>query len=160
LIEIKTKHARTFSPSYGEATDLFARGEVVTSAIGWDAMLGFAGAKGKKLASAIPEEGAMVFMDTLAIPTGAPHADLAYKLIGQSISAAGQKVIADSLTQAVISKDALPGVSEENRVIYRYDDLPALFEKAHFYPFWPLEADGDHVTFDQVLEEWQRFLKA
>src|SRR5262249_37534733 len=34
LITIKKDHARTFSPSYGESTDLFARGEVVISAIG------------------------------------------------------------------------------------------------------------------------------
>ncbi len=37
LIDIKRNQARTLSASYGEATDLFARGEVVTSAIGWDA---------------------------------------------------------------------------------------------------------------------------
>ena len=37
----------------------------------------------------------MVFMDTLAIPTGAPNRDLAYKMIGQSISPEGQKQIAD-----------------------------------------------------------------
>jgi putative spermidine/putrescine transport system substrate-binding protein/spermidine/putrescine transport system substrate-binding protein len=160
LIEIKTKHARTFSPSYGEATDLFARGEVVTSAIGWDAMVGFAAAKGKQLAYAIPVEGAMVFMDTLVIPSGAPHRDLAYALIGQSVSAAGQKVIADQLTQAIITREAVPLVSEENRRIYQYDNLPALFERAKFYPFWPLEPEGDLVTFDQVIEEYQRFLKA
>ena len=160
LIEIKTKHARTFSPSYGEATDLFARGEVVTSAIGWDAMVGFAAGKGKQLAYAIPAEGAMVFMDTLAIPKGAPNLDLAYQLIGRSISPEGQKVIADSLTQAVITKAALPLVSAENRAIYNYDDLTKTFERARFYPFWPLEPEGDLVTFDQVLEEYQRFLRA
>ena len=160
LIEIKTKHARTFSPSYGEATDLFARGEVVTSAIGWDAMVGFAAGKGKQLAYAIPTEGAMVFMDTLAIPKRAPNLDLAYQLIGRSISPEGQQVIADSLTQAVITKAALPLVSAENRTIYNYDDLAKTFELARFYPFWPLEPEGELVTFDQVLEEYQRFLRA
>jgi putrescine transport system substrate-binding protein len=160
LIEIKTKHARTFSPSYGEATDLFARGEVVTSAIGWDAMVGFAATKNKKLAYVIPSEGAMVFMDTLAVPTNAPNLDLAYKLIGRSISPEGQKVIADSLTQAVITKAAVPLVSEENRGIYNYANLKKTFERARFYPFWLLEPEGDVVTFDQVLEEYQRFLKA
>ena len=84
LITIKKNHARTFSASYGEAVDLFARGEVVTSAIGWDAMVGFAAAKNKVLDFVLPEEGAMVFMDTLAIPKGAPNRDLAYKMLGQS----------------------------------------------------------------------------
>ena len=160
LIEIKTKHARTFSPSYGEAVDLFARGEVVTSAIGWDAMLGFAAGKGKKLAYAIPSEGAMVFMDTLVIPAEAPNRELAYELIGRAISPEGQKVLADSLTQAVITRNAVPLVNAENQAIYRSGELARTFERARFYPFWPLEPEGTNVTFDQVLEEYQRFLKA
>jgi spermidine/putrescine-binding protein len=160
LIDIKKNHARTFSTSYGEAVDLFARGEVVISAIGWDAMVGFAAAKNKVLDYVIPEEGAMVFMDTVAVPKGAPHRDLAYKALNQCISAAGQKQIADALTQAIVSKAALPLVDEKNRQIYQYDNLPKLFEKARFYPFWPLEPEGDFVTHEQSQEEYQRFLKA
>jgi spermidine/putrescine-binding protein len=160
LIEIKKKHARTLASSYGEAVDMFARGEVVTSAIGWDAMVGFAAAKQKKLDFVIPEEGVMVFMDTVAIPKGAPHLDLAYKMLEQCISAEGQKHIADTLTQAVITKAAVPLVDEKNRQIYQYDNLASLFEKARFYPFWPLEPEGDFVTHDQSQEEYQRFLKA
>lgn len=160
LIEIKKNHARTLASSYGEATDMFARGEVVTSAIGWDAMVGFAAAKQKKLDFAIPDEGVMVFMDTIAIPKGAPHLDLAYKMVEQCISAEAQKHIADTLTQAVIRKAAVPLVDANNRAIYRYDNLASLFEKARFYPFWPLEPEGDYVTHDQSQEEYQRFLKA
>jgi len=160
LIDIKKSHARTFSASYGEAVDLFARGEVVTSVIGWDAMVGFAAAKNKVLDFVLPKEGAMTFMDTLAIPKGAPNRDLAYKMLGQCISPGGQKTIADSLTQAVITKAALPLIDEKNKQIYHYDNLPALFEKAHFYQFWPLEPEGDFVTHEQVQEEYQRFLKA
>jgi spermidine/putrescine-binding protein len=160
LIEIKKNHARTLASSYGEATDMFARGEVVTSAIGWDAMVGFAAAKDKKLDFAIPEEGVMVFMDTVAIPKGAPHLDLAYKMLEQCISAQGQKHIADTLTQAVITKAAVPLIDAKNREIYHYDNLASLFEKARFYPFWPLEPEGDFVTHDQSQEEYQRFLKA
>lgn len=160
LIDIKKNHARTFSASYGEAVDLFARGEVVTSVIGWDAMVGFAAAKNKVLDFVLPQEGAMTFMDTLAIPKGAPNRELAYKMLGQCISPAGQKTIADNLTQAVIVKTAVPLVDEKNRQIYHYDNLPALFEKARFYPFWPLDPEGNFVTHEQVQEEYQRFLKA
>ena len=112
LITIKKEHARTFSPSYGESTDLFARGEVVISAIGWDAQVGFAAAKGKKLAFVMPEEGVMAFMDTMAIPKGAPNIDAAYKALAQAISPEGQKVIATNLTQAVINKDAVALVDD------------------------------------------------
>ena len=159
LINIKKNHARTFSASYGEAVDLFARGEVVTSVIGWDAMVGFAAAKNKVLDFVLPEEGAMTFMDTLAIPKGAPNRDLAYKMLAQSISPEGQKNIADALTQAVITKAALPLIDDKNKKIYQYDNLPALFERARFYQFWPLEAEGEFVTHTQVQEEYQRFLK-
>jgi spermidine/putrescine transport system substrate-binding protein len=160
LIVIKTEHARTLSMSFGEAVDLFARGEVVASALGWDAMVGFAAEKGKVLDFVFPEEGVMVFMDTLAIPKGAPNLDLAYAMIGQSISPEGQAHLANELTQAVITRAAVPLVSERNRQIYQYDNLGALFERARFYPFWPLEPEGEFVTFDTVLEEWERFLQA
>ena len=160
LITIKKEHARTFSPSYGEATDLFARSEVVISAIGWDAQLGFAAAKGKKLAFVMPEEGVMAFMDTIAIPKGAPNIDAAYKALAQAISPEGQKVIATNLTQAVINKDAVALVDDVNRQVYQYDLLDNLFKKARFVQFWPLAEEGEFVTFDQVLEEYQRFLKA
>jgi spermidine/putrescine-binding protein len=99
-------------------------------------------------------------MDTVAIPKGAPHLDLAYKMMEQCISAAGQKHIADTLTQAVITKAAVPLIDAKNREIYHYDNLASMFEKARFYPFWPLEAEGDFVTHDQSQEEYQRFLKA
>ena len=54
----------------------------------------------------------------------------------------------------------MPLVSEENRKIYQYDNLTGLFERARFYPFWPLEPEGEFVTHDQTQEEYQRFLKA
>jgi hypothetical protein len=28
------------------------------------------------------------------------------------------------------------------------------------FPLWPLDPEGDFVTFDEVLDEWERFLKA
>jgi spermidine/putrescine-binding protein len=160
LIRIKTEAARTFSPSYGEATDLFARGEVVISAIGWDAQVGFAAQKNKTLAFTFPKEGVMTFMDTMCVPKGAPNRDLAYKAIAQSISPGAQKVMAEVLTQAVISKAAAPLAPAQNQAIYDYGNLAKTFERARFHQFWPLEKEGDFVTFDQVQEEWQRFLKA
>jgi spermidine/putrescine-binding protein len=160
LITIKKNHARTFSASYGESTDLFARGEVVISAIGWDAQVGFAAAKNKKLAFAMPDEGVMAFMDALVIPKGAPNLETAYKALSQAVSAAGQQVMAKNLTQAVVNADAVPLVEEANRAIYQYASLDQFLTRARFNPFWPLQAEGDFVTYDQVLEEYQRFLKA
>jgi spermidine/putrescine-binding protein len=160
LIKIKKEHARTFSPNYGEATDLFARGEVVISAIGWDAQVGFAAQKGKKLAYVLPEEGAMAYMDTLVIPKNAANKDLAFKALAQAISPQAQLVLAKELTQAVVNSDAVALVDDANRAIYQYDNLDKLLERAKFIPFWPLESDGSHVTFAEVQDEYQRFLQA
>jgi spermidine/putrescine-binding protein len=160
LIKIKKEHARTFSPNYGEATDLFARGEVVISAIGWDAQVGFAAQKGKKLAYVLPKEGAMAYMDTLVIPKNAANKELAYKALAHAISPAAQAVLAKELTQAVVNSDAVALVDDGNRAIYQYDNLDKLLERARFNPFWPLESDGTHVTHAEVLDEYQRFLQA
>ena len=111
-------------------------------------------------ACAAIEEGVMAFMDTIAIPKGAPNIDAAYKALAQAISPEGQKVIATNLTQAVINKDAVALVDDVNRQVYQYDSLDNLFKKARFVQFWPLAEEGEFVTFDQVLEEYQRFLKA
>jgi spermidine/putrescine-binding protein len=160
LIDIKKNHARTLSSSFGEAVDLFARGEVVTSAIGWDAMVGFAAAKDKALDFVLPEEGAMTTVDTLAIPKGAPNREAAYKVLAQSLSPQGQQVQAEVLTQGVVTTTAAAMASEANRAIFPYDTLSEYLSRAKFYPFWPLEPEGDFVTHDVVQEEYQRFLTA
>lgn len=160
LIKIKKEHARTLSPNYGEATDLFARGEVVISANGWDAQVGFAAAKGKKLAYVLPKEGSMAYMDTIALPKSSTNKDLAYRALAQSISPEAQAALAADLTQAVVTSAAVPLLNEANRAIYQYDNIDKLLEHVKFNPFWPLESDGEHVTFDEVQEEYQRFLQA
>ncbi len=160
LIDIKKNHARTLSASYGEATDLFARGEVVTSAIGWDAMVGFAAAKDKKLDYRHPRGGRDGLHGHGRHPEGRAASRPRLQDAGAVISAEGQKQIADALTQAVITKAAVPLVDAQEPRDLQYDNLASLFEKARFYPFWPLEPEGDFVTHDQSQEEYQRFLKA
>ena len=51
LIDLKKNHARAFFQGYGECADAFARNEIVVSAMGWEAMVGFAAAKGRLLIS-------------------------------------------------------------------------------------------------------------
>ena len=86
--------------------------------------------------------------------------DAAYKALAHAISPEGQKVIATNLTQAVINADAVPLVDDVNRQVYQYEALDKLFERARLFTFWPLEEEENFVTFDQVQEEYQRFLKA
>lgn len=160
LIDIKKNHARALAPGYGEAADMFARGEVVISAVGWEAMVAFAAAKGKTLEYVVPAEGTAIFMDCLCIPKDSPHLDAAYAMIETCLSPQGQKPIADELTQAVVNRAAAEQASAENRQMYQYGHLEELFKTAKLYPFFPLEPEEGVVSYDEMLEDYQRFQKA
>ena len=160
LIDLKKNHARAMAQSYGEAADMFARNEVIVSALGWEAVVGFAAEKGKEITFHIPEEGTLMFMDCLVIPTDAPNRDVAYDLANVCTSVEGQLKLAGDLGQAVVNLDAIPMVAQENRDMYRYDDMSQISQKATLHPMPPLEADGTHATFDDMIEEYERLLKA
>jgi spermidine/putrescine-binding protein len=160
LIDLKKNHARAMAQSYGEAADMFARDEVVVSALGWEAMVGFAAEKDKVIDFQIPEEGTLMFMDCLIIPKDAPHPEIAYDLANICLSTTGQELLAANLGQAITNTAAVPLVAQANRDMYRYDDMSVISEKAHLYPMPPLESDGEHATFDEMLEEYERLLKA
>ena len=101
-----------------------------------------------------------MFMDCLIIPTDTPHRDVAYDLANTCLSLAGQESLAASLGQAITNLEAVPLVSQENRDMYRYDDMSVISEKAHLYPVPPTESDGVHATFDDMLQEYERLLAA
>ncbi|MGH6719422.1 MAG: ABC transporter substrate-binding protein [Alphaproteobacteria bacterium] len=159
LIDIKKNHARAFATSYGEASDMFARGEVVISALGWEAMVGFAAAAGKVIDFAIPEEGTAMYMDCLSIPKGSPHPDLAYGLAGTCLSVEGQLKIVEVLTQGITNLEAIAKTSAEHQAIYNYDDIDTFLKTVRLEPMPPTE-EGDIATYDDFLEEYDRLLKA
>ena len=101
-----------------------------------------------------------MFMDCLVIPTDAPNRDVAYDLANVCTSVEGQLKLAGDLGQAVVNLDAIPMVAQENRDMYRYDDMSQISQKATLHPMPPLEADGTHATFDDMIEEYERLLKA
>ena len=160
LINLKKNHARAMAQSFGEAADMFARNEVTVSALGWEAMVGFAAEKGKTITFHIPEEGTMMFMDCLVIPARAPNRDVAYDLTNVCTSVEGQLKLAEILGQAVVNLDAISEVAQENRDMYRYDDMSQISRKATLHPVPPLEPDGTHATFDDMIEEYERLLRA
>ncbi len=160
LINIKKNHARAFASSYGEASDMFARGEVVISALGWEAMVGFAASAGKKIDFVIPEEGTAMYMDCQAIPAGSPNPDAAYAAANQCLSAEGQAKIVEVLTQGITNLDAIAQTTPEHQAIYSYDNIDQFLARARMEPMPPAESDGTHITYDDFLEEYDRLLKA
>lgn len=160
LIDMKLNHARAMATSFGEGADMFARNEVVISAIGWEAMVGFAAAKDKKVALALPVEGTAMFMDVLCIPAQAPNGALAERAVETCLQPPGQLRLAKMLDQAIVNQRAIPDLSEANRSLYRYGDLATFTKSARLYPFFPLEKSGDIASYDEVLQEFERVLKA
>ena len=161
LIDIKKNHARAFAQSYGEAADMFARNEVVISTQGWEAMVGFAAAKDKVIDFAYPTDYKVgAFMDMAIIPKVAKHVDLAYDLINHTLDDNIQAFIGDYLTQGIVNVDSIPLLQPASREMYMYDDMAKFDGVAVFWPFPPTEPDGTHATFDDMLEEYDRLLKA
>lgn len=160
LIEIKTKHARAFFPSYGDMSDAFARNEVTVSAIGWEAVAVWTQAKGKTIKYTIPKEGTGMFMDCLCIPKDAPHMDLSYKMINHIISAEPQKQFATEQSAGITNRDTVPMLPKELADSYNYADIDGFMKKARLQPVPPTESDGSIATYDDFLNEYQRLSKA
>lgn len=160
LIEIKTKHARAFFPSYGDMSDAFARNEVTVSAIGWEAVAVWTKAKGKTIEYTIPKEGTGMFMDCLCIPKDAPHPDLSYKMINHVVSAEPQKQFATEQSAGITNLDTVPLLPKELADSYNYGDIDGFMQKARLQPVPPTESDGSVATYDDFLNEYQRLSKA
>jgi spermidine/putrescine-binding protein len=160
LIEIKTKHARAFFPSYGDMSDAFARNEVTVSAIGWEAVAVWTQAKGKTIKYTIPKEGTGMFMDCLCIPKDAPHMDLSYKMINHIVSAEPQKQFATEQSAGITNLDTVPMLPKELAESYNYADIDGFMKKARLQPVPPTESDGSVATYDDFLNEYQRLSKA
>jgi spermidine/putrescine transport system substrate-binding protein len=161
LMRIKKEHARTIATGYGELADLFASGEVIM-AQAWEPVAIWAEDKGTKLDWTVPKEGTHTLCDCLALVKNAPSLDAAYLLLNQGMTAEAQALVANANNTGVTVKDAVPLLNERARRIYPYDDIPSFFASTGGGPFplWPLDREGDIVSMDDVLNGWERFLKA
>jgi spermidine/putrescine transport system substrate-binding protein len=160
LIKLKKEHLRTVTSSYGELAGLLASGDVVMCP-GWEPISIWAGPNAPPIKWVIPKEGTLTFVDAWAMVADAPHPDQDYLILNQSLDPAAQaKTAAENLT-AVTVADAVPLLSSKERDIYPYDNIEGYFAKAGgLFPFWPTEPTGDYMTYDDILEGWERFLKA
>lgn len=161
LIEIKKNHARTIASGYGELADLFASGEVAI-AQAWEPVAIWALDKGAKLDWVVPKEGTHTLCDCLALVTDAPDVDASYILLNHGLTAEAQAHVANINNTGVTVASAVPLLTERARGIYPYDDIPGFFSKTGGGPFplWPMEREGDIVSMDDMLDGWERFLKA
>lgn len=160
MIKIKTEHARMLAMSYGEGLDALIRGEVQIAAQGWEPMASWAKESGVELAWIYPSEGSYGWMDTLCIPADAPYLEETYGLLNHAIGTEAQVVVGDVIFCGAVNPSAVSLMAPEASAMYPYNDMAAFSEHAPLIPLPPFEDDGEHATYTQWLEGYERFLKA
>ncbi len=160
LIEIKKNHARAVYAGYGELGTAFANGEIVM-APAWEPTSVWGGAENTNLKWVIPEEGALLFVDALAVVPDAPHLDACYEVLNHSLTPEANANVANLNMTGQVIEAGVPLLDDLPRNMYAYDDIDAYVESAGgFSELYPTLPDGTHVTFDQVAKAWERFLVA
>jgi len=160
LIKFKREHARTIAPSYGDLANLLGSGEVIMTQ-GWEPVSAWMGDNAPTVKWVVPKEGCTTFIESYSIATDAPHLDASYQILNHVISPEAQAHAAEVNSIAVTVSDAVPLLGDAVKSIYPYDDIPGYFERAGgVTPLYPLDSDGTHVTYDEVLNGWERFMAA
>ncbi len=159
LIEIK-KQSRVVSVSWGDLADAMARGDVTITFSGWEALQKFAADKGKAISYVYPVEGTSAWLDSYCIAKDAPNLDAAYELCNRVIDMAPQMRLAENALQAIVNTEAIAALPESLGGIYPYDTIDNFGEKASFFVFPPVEADGVLATYSDWLVAYERFKTA
>ncbi len=159
LIEIK-KRSRVVTTSWGELADAMARGDVAITFSGWESMKKFVADKGKSVEYIYPEEGTFAWLDNYCIVKDAPNIDLDHELSDKILSVPAQKALAEDAGQGIVTTEAIAALTPEAAAIYPYDDMEGFNQFATFFPFPPLEPEGDLATIDDWLTAYERFKSA
>jgi spermidine/putrescine-binding protein len=159
LIKIKTTQARAFASSWGDMADIMARGDAWISTGGWEAISGFAAAKGADIRFNHPREGDFAWTDSWCIPNDAPNLETAYAWIDWMISPRAQATVAKNLSSGTVSKAAVPLMDKKTRAIYPYANLAPVFKKAPNFDI-PPRTEGTFTTLDDWNKAWERLRAA
>ncbi|NNU62917.1 ABC transporter substrate-binding protein [Ochrobactrum soli] len=147
----------TIAPSFGDITDVLARGDAQASVLGWRFIDSKLKAKGIDGASFVPpEDGTFLWCDSYCIAAKAPHLEQAYAFLEQMLSAEGNAIIVAAIGCGVVNADAVALLPEDQKKLYPYEDLPAFLEKNTFYIPPSLEAEGEIATMRDWTEAWER----
>lgn len=160
LIRLKKDHVRAMPASLGDGAELLIRGEA-DMIMGWEPMVAWCADKNVEVKIAKPVEGTWAFVDTFNIAKDAPNLDLDYVFVDQAISVEAQTAFGNANLLGVVNTDAIAKLDPAVKALYDFDNLDAYFQHARIYPrMFELEPDGKHVTYDEVIDGYERFLKA
>jgi spermidine/putrescine transport system substrate-binding protein len=143
------------APSFGDLTNQLVSGDVLVSFMGWSAVDVWAQDKGADVKSVIPTEGSFSFCDAYAIAPGTDNLETAHAFINEALTPEVQAAQAEALSAGVVTPGAIPQLKGPIKKLYPYDDIDGHFAKSPLYGNAPTEADGDVVTYDELLKAWQ-----
>jgi len=126
---IKQKpHIKAFAPDEGQAMLLAGDVDIVME---WNGDMIQAAAEDDDLSYIVPTEGTDVWVDSIAIPTGAPHLENAHAFLNHIHDKAVNAEIANTIKYATTNAAALELIAPEDRenpLIYTPDDVVAKSE--------------------------------
>ena len=128
LLTAQKKHIKVFADDNGQ--DLLASGEVDLCQE-WNGDIVQVMAEDDDLAYAVPTEGSLLWQDTLAIPTGAPHPDNAHAFLNYVMDAEPGKHIAETIQYATANaaaKALMPDEYKSNPAIFPPEEIIAKCE--------------------------------
>ncbi len=158
LIRMKAQ-SRIYAASWGELADALARGEIVATFSGWEAIKKFAADKGKEVSIHFPVEGTHAWLDTYCIAKDAPNREIAHSLANKILDVDAQVKIGDEFLQGVVNREAI-ALLDTSRAFYSYDDMEGFASKAGFYAFPPLEEGSGFTSWNDWQEAYQEFRSA
>lgn len=159
MVQLK-RNSRSAPSSLGEISDMFGRGEI-DMAMGWEPMLKWVEPTGTTLRIASPKEGTFAYADTVNIAKDAPNRDLAHRLIDWGLSTESQKAFSEANILGIVNAEAMELVDDPlTAEVYGFRDLDGYFEKKFLPGMFPLEEEGDLVTWDEVLVAYETYQRA
>ena len=121
LLIRQKKNIKVFADDNGQ--DLLASGEV-DACMEWNGDIIQVMSEDDDLAYVVPTEGSLVFQDTMAIPTGAPHPENAHAFLNFILDAEAGKLIAETIQYAT------PNAAARALASKAYQENPAIFPSA------------------------------
>ena len=121
MLIAQKKNIKVFADDNGQ--DLLAAGEV-DACQEWNGDIIQVMAEDQDINYAVPTEGSLVWQDTMAIPTGAPHPENAHAFLNFVLDAEAGKHIADTI------KYATPNAAAKALMDKSYTENPSIFPSA------------------------------
>jgi spermidine/putrescine-binding protein len=160
LIKFKKEHALTIASGYGELAALFESGDVIMGQ-SWEAVSMWMGEDAPTMKWVHPKEGTVCFVDCIGMMADSPNVDLNHKILNHMMSPEAQAYCANINATASTVEAAFPLLEDWARPMYPYENLDSFFADAGgWLEMPPFDADGTHVTYDEIIESWENFLRA